>query len=74
MLKLRPCAVDCQGGGKEFAARFTVSQINEKLAKRGRPPRIEHIPAMLRDLGYEEVDNHWKIMMEGHERIKQLSN
>jgi len=49
-----------KAAAKSLPPRFTVSQIYEELEKRGRPPRIEHIPAMLRDLGYGEHGNCWK--------------
>jgi hypothetical protein len=49
-----------KAAAKSLPPGFTVSQIYKELAKRGRPPRIEHIPAMLRDLGYGEGGGRWK--------------
>lgn len=49
-----------KAAAKSLQPGFTTSQIYEELAKRGRPPLIEYIPIMLRDLGYFEESGNWR--------------
>lgn len=38
---------------------FTTGELWEDLAMRGRPPRKEHLPAMLQAIGYVEFEGTW---------------
>ncbi len=50
-----------RAAAKAHPKGFTVSEIWEDLASRGnRPPRKEHLPAMLGYLGYIEYAYTWK--------------
>jgi hypothetical protein len=42
---------------------FTSSELWDDLAARGRPPRKEHLPGMLRYLGYIEDGSIWSCPM-----------
>jgi hypothetical protein len=48
---------------KSLLPEFTVPEIYEELANRGRPPRKEYIPIMLWDLGYSEEGGQRKVLL-----------
>jgi hypothetical protein len=43
---------------------FTTSELWEDLAMRGRPPLEEHLPGMLRYLGYIEEEAIWMLLKD----------
>jgi P4 family phage/plasmid primase-like protien len=38
----------------------TITEIHEDIAARGRPPRKEHMPAMLKAVGFIENEERWE--------------
>jgi hypothetical protein len=48
-----------RAAAKAHSAGFSLSELWEDLAMRGRPPLKEHLPVMLQDLGCVEVAGRW---------------
>ena len=51
-----------RAAGKAHPDGFTLSELWEDLAGRGRAPRKEYLPGMLHYLGYTEDGSVWKLL------------
>jgi hypothetical protein len=49
---------------------FAIGELWEDLAARGRPPRKEYFSAMLRAIGFVEVDGMWRTQSDGRPEVR----
>ena len=64
MISILTAAAEAHSNG------FAIGELWEDLAARGRPPRKEYFSAMLRAIGFVEVDGMWRTQSDGRPEVR----
>jgi len=59
-----------KAAAKAHSDGFAIGELWEDLAARGRPPKKEYLAAMLRAIGFAEVDGMWRTQSEGRPEVR----